>query len=226
MAYETKRTVFPLSARSTAERVRAIALNMFVDQGFERVSVRDLAAAINLHAGSLYNHIESKQSLLFDLIEEHEAGLLATISNCRGCRRAPSAMLSDYIDAYVRFQLNNPKTAALARLELRSLSNDQRSLIADIRSHYQRQLVDIISRFNKPNDANNLVASIVVPCVTEMLNGLASAVPNSPEVYSARRSIERIQTLLAEALTRYSPEQAPQNSHTAHPKGANTWMRR
>ena len=46
------------------------ALELFAERGFSRVGMRDLAAHMGIAAGSLYNHNESKEALLFEFIEE------------------------------------------------------------------------------------------------------------------------------------------------------------
>ena len=57
--------------------VKAAAL--FKDKGYSAVTMRDLATALGIKAASLYNHIDSKQAILQDIIlsiaEEFTAGM-------------------------------------------------------------------------------------------------------------------------------------------------------
>lgn len=200
MSYRIECASLSVKPNSTAEKIHAIALNLFVNQGFERVSVRELAAATKVHAGSLYNHIENKQSLLFDLIEEHESGLLATLSQSNENSLPPSATLKNYIKAYIQFKLNNKESAALARLELRSLSTDQRSSIAKIRDRYQRHLEVIFSNLNKVNAVDSAEKKIGAHCLLEMLNGLATALSAYPEAGTTNHLIECIQAMVSGAM--------------------------
>ena len=57
----------------------AKAAALFKDKGYSAVTMRDLATALGIKAASLYNHIESKQAILQDIIlsiaEEFTTGM-------------------------------------------------------------------------------------------------------------------------------------------------------
>ena len=53
----------------TMEAIRKAGLRLIHSQGYEAMSLRQLAAEVGIQAGSLYNHITTKQDLLFDLIK-------------------------------------------------------------------------------------------------------------------------------------------------------------
>src|SRR4051812_45395283 len=60
----------------TMEAIRKAGLRLIYSQGYEAMSLRRLAAEVGIQAGSLYNHITTKQDLLFDLIKVHMDELL------------------------------------------------------------------------------------------------------------------------------------------------------
>lgn len=64
---------------SPHQLVRQVALTLFSELGFHNVSLRKLASALGMQPGSLYHHIEGKQELLFELIDEYETDLLDAI---------------------------------------------------------------------------------------------------------------------------------------------------
>jgi AcrR family transcriptional regulator len=61
---------------STRERLLYTALDLFSTHGYQSTSLRDLATQLGVQPGSIYNHIENKQSLLFELMEEAMDDLL------------------------------------------------------------------------------------------------------------------------------------------------------
>ncbi|WP_082930306.1 TetR/AcrR family transcriptional regulator [Pseudomonas silesiensis] len=69
------------------------------------MSLRQLAEHSELQAGSLYHYIESKQCLLFELIEEHEYYLLHCLGKPPLARFDPRSALGHYLGAYLRFAL-------------------------------------------------------------------------------------------------------------------------
>lgn len=52
------------AAEATAQRVRAAALELFVRQGYEHASLREIADRVGITKASLYYHYRSKQALL------------------------------------------------------------------------------------------------------------------------------------------------------------------
>lgn len=58
------------------DQLKQAAERLFAERGFHRLSLRQLAAAVGLHPGSLYAHFDSKDSLLQELIEDGYDALL------------------------------------------------------------------------------------------------------------------------------------------------------
>jgi len=53
----------------TRETIRAVALELFSNKGFEQTSLREIAERVGLTKASLYYHYSSKQSLLLAVVE-------------------------------------------------------------------------------------------------------------------------------------------------------------
>jgi AcrR family transcriptional regulator len=54
-------------ARSTRERILDIALELFVDRGYEATSLRDIAQRLGTTKAALYYHFERKQDIFLEL---------------------------------------------------------------------------------------------------------------------------------------------------------------
>ncbi|GIW37897.1 MAG: TetR family transcriptional regulator [Meiothermus sp.] len=57
-----------LEKMSRRDEILDAAGELFSRRGFHATSMRDLARAVNLQGGSLYAHIDSKEELLFELV--------------------------------------------------------------------------------------------------------------------------------------------------------------
>ncbi len=76
----------PASKPSTAELIRSAAIDLFFEHGYEATSLRAIAGEVGIQVGSLYNHLTSKESLLYsimstimeDLLREFDARLART----------------------------------------------------------------------------------------------------------------------------------------------------
>lgn len=129
--------------------VRRAALELFVSKGFQSVSLRQLAVAVGIQAGSLYNHIESKQTLLFDFIEELDSLLLhAVIKELKRRTNAIDA-LGAFVKVYMSIALENRSLYVLSRRETCSLMVEQQVDINRIRSRVVDVLVDVIASGRK-----------------------------------------------------------------------------
>jgi AcrR family transcriptional regulator len=53
--------------RSTRERILDIALELFVEQGYDKTSLRDIAERLGTTKAALYYHFERKQDILLEL---------------------------------------------------------------------------------------------------------------------------------------------------------------
>ena len=56
---------------STKDKIRHEALKLFSTQGYDAVSVRDIARAVGVKESSLYNHFKNKQDIFDDILREY-----------------------------------------------------------------------------------------------------------------------------------------------------------
>lgn len=56
-------------AEDTKARIRAVAMELFLAQGYEQTSLREIADRVGMTKASLYYHYPSKQALLLALVE-------------------------------------------------------------------------------------------------------------------------------------------------------------
>ena len=52
---------------STKDKIRDIAIFLFSDKGYDKVSMRDIAGKVGIKAASIYNHFSSKEDILKSL---------------------------------------------------------------------------------------------------------------------------------------------------------------
>jgi len=50
-------------------QIREMALKLFIEKGFERTTMRDIAEALGVQQGTLYHHIKSKAELFYDILD-------------------------------------------------------------------------------------------------------------------------------------------------------------
>jgi len=129
-----------LSANTQArQHLLDVARQLFAARGFHAVSLRELAQALGLQAGSLYSHIHSKDALLEELIEEGFERLIDS-AQLRLRRAEPGQALADFLRHHLAFQLENPDWYVLASLESRHLNSEARHELQALKADYTKLL--------------------------------------------------------------------------------------
>jgi len=73
---------------ATRQALADAALELFVEHGYDKVSIRDVAEAADVSTTTLFKHFPSKEALVFDLDADVEAGLVAAVRD-----RAPGTSI-------------------------------------------------------------------------------------------------------------------------------------
>lgn len=164
----------PVGLASPREHIRQVALQMFVELGFHAVSLRQLAGAVGMQAGSLYNHIESKDALLFELIEAYESDLCQALPSGSAVERDPLKALNTFIRTHVTFTDAHRQRWLLARLEYRCLAPAHQAPILALRDQVAARLAYILKAGIEQHRFARVSVSAMVPCMLAMLNEISS----------------------------------------------------
>src|SRR5438067_12719729 len=105
----------------TMEAIRKAGLRLIFEHGYEAMSLRQLAAEVGIQAGSLYNHISTKQELLFDLIQDHINELLRQLDRALQGKTGSAERLRAFVVFHVTYHMTRKREVFIANSELRSL---------------------------------------------------------------------------------------------------------
>lgn len=127
----------------TGPRVREAALHLFARQGYAAVSMRQIAAAVGVQAGALYNYTPDKQTLLFELMRSHMEDLL-TAQAAQPQGDGPLAALEAFTRFHIRFHARRPEEVFISYMELRNLSPGNFAVIEGLRRDYETRLEGVL----------------------------------------------------------------------------------
>ena len=176
------------------------AVELFARHGFSRVSMRDLATGLGITAGSLYNHIDSKEALLLELIEELYEALLDGASLVTRRKSAPAVRLHGLLEAHLRLHERMAAHFRLAEYDLHCLSGEQQASILALRRRYEEHLVETLEQLTgKPAGATRRAT---VSGIVSLLNQLPAWVGQPKTGIGARRKLllEMVMSTLQGAL--------------------------
>lgn len=122
---------------STAEAIEHESIELFYKQGFQATSLRQIAERVGIQVGSLYNHISSKGSLLYQIMEQVMLDVLEEQRAVAGIDDVVERMRS-LVYHHVRFHGQRAQEVFIGNSELRSLSRQQRTRILALRKEYEQ----------------------------------------------------------------------------------------
>jgi AcrR family transcriptional regulator len=132
---------------STLERIRTVAVELFSKQGYKETSLREIADRVGIKVGSLYNHMSSKEELLFTIMHDIMQDLLASgRAAMEAAAPDPGAEIVAFMENSIRFHGERKNETFIGNTELRALSPDRRAFVVQLRDDYERLLRGSLER--------------------------------------------------------------------------------
>lgn len=141
----------PRKGRVSDERWRKIlgaAASIFAMKGYEATTIRDLAEAVGMLSGSLYYYIDTKEDLLFALIDDfHRMGSEEIVQvEAEHVGDDPVTILRAVIVRHVTINaVNGPRTAVFHN-EFRHLDVARKSEIVEARRAHEARVEEFITK--------------------------------------------------------------------------------
>jgi AcrR family transcriptional regulator len=171
------------------DEILDVAAQCFADRSYPAASMNDIAAAGGTSKARLYHYYDSKEAILFDLLDRYTQRLLAVIGQAEATAQRRNlddkAALHELIRAFLE-EYEHSATRHVALLhDTKFLGQVQRDLIVD----RQRDVVSAVTRFLRRAYPGRVTPANQTP-VTMMLFGMINWTftwlrPGGPMSYSA-----------------------------------------
>jgi AcrR family transcriptional regulator len=168
---------FRRRAEKRPDEVLDAALALFVENGFARTRVEDIAARAGLSKGAVYLYFPSKEAILEGLVRR---AVLPIATNALGALANFVGNPRPVIHAVLKMvagRLSEPQTLAIARLLIREMIH-----FPQFAALYRREVLDhiipaveqLVARgvaegYFRPVDPNLTIRSIIGPLIVHML---------------------------------------------------------
>jgi AcrR family transcriptional regulator len=149
-------------------------LELIYEHGYEAVSLRQLAAAVGVQSGSLYNHIKSKQELLVTLVVRHLEDLLRAADKALEGVDDPDDALRTFIEFHLTYHISRKREIYIANSELRSLTPENRKKVVELRRAYEQKLIDILKDMSQRGRLRVPDTRVTAYAMLSMLTGVAN----------------------------------------------------
>lgn len=134
-----------ITTRNSRDDVVAAAGRLFAERGYHGTSMRDLGKELGLLGSSLYSHVESKQDLLVDVVEEGAGLFEASARAALATEGTSSERLSALISGHVDVLLDNLEISRTFLNEARMLDEEHRATVLAARDHYESAFRKVIA---------------------------------------------------------------------------------
>ena len=114
------------------------AARLFREKGYEKTTVRDIAAAVGMQAGSWFYHFKTKQEILLAIMEQGMQQSLAEIQQIASQDLPPRALFQELVLAHLKTLLApNHDFITVILYEGRSLDMEGRAKVAALTNQYE-----------------------------------------------------------------------------------------
>lgn len=127
-------------------RILAVAIDLFYEKGFERTTVRDIAARAGILSGSLFHHFKNKQDILFTVMALTTRGMGESAEKAVEGLDDPAEKLRALILCELNHIHREGEHAAYVLVdEWRSLDEAYRQAVLDLRdAHYEHCWIEAL----------------------------------------------------------------------------------
>jgi AcrR family transcriptional regulator len=140
--------------RNRKHEVMRAAIDIFWRDGYAAASVQDVAASVGVLKGSLYYYIESKEDLLFQIIEDIDEQSRQILDEVLELDVEPVERLRMYIERHVAWYLTNVEEVTVFFRDWRYLTGDRLTAAISNRRKYELVIRDMVVQAQQSGDVD------------------------------------------------------------------------
>jgi AcrR family transcriptional regulator len=137
------------------DQMLQVAARLFSERGYHGTSMQDLAEDLGMLRGSLYAHIESKEDLLFHIVDEGADRFIARMSEVASSDSDPFEKLRAGLLAHITTVAEHLDASTVFLNDWRLLSPARKKQIGKKRSRYEQLVSSIIEEGIKSGSFRN-----------------------------------------------------------------------
>ena len=130
----------------TRDEILEAAAQIFSQKGFHATSMQDIAQAVKLQKASLYHHVNSKQEILVEVLDQALDLLIENMQQVMQRSFPADQMLRQAIRAYMTTILEHRELSSVLLLEHRSLEPELHARHVPRRDRFEQLWRDLIQR--------------------------------------------------------------------------------
>ena len=144
------------------------AARLFAAHGYERTSIGDLVKACDVSRGALYHYFESKEAILFAMLDTLVRGLLEKLVEAASIDADPVQRLNGIIEAFLEYNAASPHEQVILLNDLGALSKSEQRQIRQV----ENEIVELVADALAAADLAGKITPATRKVYTMMLFGM------------------------------------------------------
>lgn len=137
--------------RKRRAEVLEAAGELFLEKGYEATSTAEIAARLGILRGSVYYYMDTKEGLLFELLENAADGFLRAVDAVRRSDVDALTKLARIVEEHVHYIAANRVATTLFLIEARSLSPEHQAIVAERTEEYRNAITEFVHEGQRTN---------------------------------------------------------------------------
>lgn len=163
------------------EIIKTAAL-LFKEKGFSAVTMRDIASAMGIKAASLYNHINSKQDILIDIIISLAEDFTKGLTMIKSSNATSIDKLKHIVELHIKITSQNTNEMATLNNDWMHLE-DQLEYYLELRHNYENNFRNIIKKGISNKEIIDIQPDIILFSILSTLRSLYIWIPKKEDLY-------------------------------------------
>jgi AcrR family transcriptional regulator len=146
------------------------AARLFATRGYERSSIGDLVEACGLSRGAIYHYFDSKEAILFAMLDSLVRSLLAQLEQAVARGGTPLYKFEQVIEAFVEHNARSPEEQIVLLNDLGALGAEEQRQIVQTERKIVELVGKVLSSIDETKKMNRKNARVYTMMLFGMIN--------------------------------------------------------
>jgi AcrR family transcriptional regulator len=133
--------------RDIAEELKKVALDLFAEQGYGQVTIKDIGITANVNTAMIYYYFSDKESLCRAAIEENAEQVFSAFQKSLDKVEGPQEKIESWLETHIEF-MDTIRKMVRVSLDLKTLGSDSSNESSPIDIFYDLER-EMLSNFLK-----------------------------------------------------------------------------
>lgn len=170
-----------MKSETRKDEIIITAAKLFKEKGFSAVTMRDLATAMGIKAASLYNHINSKQEILKEIIISLAEKFTSGMEVVKNSDVNAIGKLEQIVALHVQITTQNTYGMASLNNDWMHLE-DQLDYYLELRKNYEQDFIKIIQDGIRSNEIIPSNPEVIMFSILSTLRSLYLWIPKKEDL--------------------------------------------